>query len=266
MSDTEQISEDDARQCLDAVCAVASLHTDIIIAVPKGGGAARPASCLHLEFKGRPLVVTCEHVLEHDHDYFTNPKRLQTNMVEESRYKAASLSFLGSSPDLDLAVFDGVGVIQPESGKQTYRSNRSEWFSRDRLSPPDGTAVFLYGLLGNKTKGHQYADGLVYMQAPIYTGIGPLVEVTDNEMIGDFAEKKFLVLNDQAFPHLAGERPTGGVRDLVGTSGSGLWMILDKAPSLAAIVVGRRQSPTGTHLVRATPAWSLLAWLETLLD
>ncbi|WP_437743962.1 hypothetical protein WME73_02475 [Sorangium sp. So ce302] len=261
-----QISDDEAQRLLEFVCATARAHTDVILVVPKDGGDAALASCIHIDWNGRRLVLTCNHALRAEHAYFTSPTRVQNSVIDENtRYQVHSLRFLSATQDLDIAVFEGTDANDTGSGKTPYVLADSSWFAPEKLDASEGVAAFIYGLLGNKARGHQYPDGLVYLEAPIYTGLGPLVQVVERELVADMAEKRIVTLNDKDFPQLKGEVATGGVRDLQGSSGSGLWMVLDRQPCLLGIVLGRNPSPAGTHLIRATPIWSVRRWLEQAL-
>jgi hypothetical protein len=42
-------------------------------------------------------------------------------------------------------------------------------------------------------------------------------------------------------------------------------MILDHEACLAGVVLGREPSRVDEHLLRVTPVWSLLAWLDEVL-
>lgn len=263
--ETIVITNEDAKALLHRASDVARRHTDVVLAVAKESGETSMASCVHVEFQGYQLLLTCAHVLRLEHMYFSNPKRLSLDQIDEEKYEVSSLRLLGHSPTFDLAVFDGTGLIQPESGKEPYPIARSDWFSQKRLQSQLGTAAFIYGLLGSASRVHQYPDGLVYLQAPMYTGMGPLVDVVQNEMVGDFAEKSLLILNDKSFPQLTGQQATGGLREIGGVSGSGMWMTFDGVQTLVGLVLGRRASSPGTHHVRATPIWTIREWLDTII-
>jgi hypothetical protein len=181
---------------------------------------------------------------------------------DESPHQVTELTLLDWSEELDLAVFSGAGLDLGASKKLRYLMSKSDWCTRKRFQDEIGLATCLYGLWGEKTRGHIYEDGLVYLNAPIYTAVGPLTQVTEHELIADMAEKELLFRND-ANPVIKGTALTGGARDITGTSGSGLWFMLDKEPTALGMVLGRADPcPPGTHLMRFTPVWSVRAWLS----
>ncbi len=257
----EPIPEGEALLALQLVSGTAAVHTDVLMYGAPGSGNVGLASCLHVRRGGRDLVVTCHHVAATAPACFTTPRRLVKDMVEEGdRRKVQQLTMITSSKELDLALFEGATLDLAAAGRSRYDLTKSAWFTERRLTP-DGTAGFIYGLWGEKASVCSYPDGLVYVNAPIYSGVGPIVGVEERLLVVDVAEIKFLYLSDR----FKKETPTGGVRELHGISGSGLWMILDHQVCLAGVVLGRKPKRDGEHLIRVTPAWALVTWLDHVL-
>lgn len=254
------LSRTEIQILFDAAISAAATHTDIVLRVPAAGGDGGLASCVHLDAFGRKVAVSCHHVLRDEHVYFTGPVR-NTNTIDESKkYQVSSLPLIASDATLDLAVFDAEKVEHHETGKQRYSIASSDWFTAENLAP-NGTASFLYGLWAKRAKGFQYPDGLVTLDAPMYAAMGPVVDVAETSIVADMAEVEFLKVHER----FSAERPTGGVRDLYGVSGSGLWMFLDKQVCLVGIVLGRKDGASDQHLIRVTPVWALARWLREVL-
>lgn len=256
-------TKEEARALQAIVNPVAKDHTDIVLRVPRVDENCGIASGVHVDFQDRKLLVSCHHVLKPEHDYFSCAQRLERDIVDDaSPYRVSPLVLLDWSEELDLAVFDTTSVDLSHSKKRRYNLSNSGWLTFDRCRGDVGLAAFLYGLWGEKARRHVYEDGLVYLNAPIYTAIGPVTRIDPTLIIADMAEKELLYRND-AISAVRGTELTGGMRDLTGTSGSGLWIVAGKAPALFGLVLGRVDPcPPGTHLMRFTPVWALLDWLS----
>lgn len=257
------ISDEEAAAFLDGAVAGARLYTDVMLSVPKDGGEAGLSSCVHVKLGARHLVVTCNHVLADGHVYFTAPQRTASDMVseEQAQTTVTSVNLMARNEQLDLAVFDGSGLDLEGTGKCLYPLEQSNWFSVENLKP-DGTAAFIYGVWGGKAKLFQYPDKLVYLDAPIYTALGPVVSAKQDSVVADMSEAKIV----RAGERFKDEAATGGSRPLHGISGSGLWMLLDKSVCLAGVVLGSKGNAPTKHLIRTTPVWALRSWLEDVLN
>jgi len=149
------------------------------------------------------------------------------------------------------------------SPKVAYDLSRSDVITEEFLAAEIGTASFILGVWGEETRAFPYPDGLLYLEDPLYSCVGPLVEVGPRAIVADMAEKEIL-LRTQKLPRLANVVATGGRRDLSGISGSGLWMLRQARPVLVGIVLGPNEGEPDQHLIRATPAWVLREWINEL--
>jgi hypothetical protein len=127
-----------------------------------------------------------------------------------------------------------------------------------------GLASFIYGVLGKQTSGFVYPDGLAYMEVITYSGLGPIVEVTENLVVTDHAEKQSLREGEPVISRIKNIVPTGGYRDISGCSGSGLW-IMTTEPILVGILCRPRAADSDKHLIEFTPVWHLLKLADEIL-
>jgi len=241
-------------------------HTDSVLLRDKTTGKCGLGSCVYIEWKGLPYAVSCHHVLNANREYFTGAKRLTKPMIEEGDSHAVPpLHLIDSNKTVDLALFDLNGLSLPTIPKQSYSLGENQ-ISLKKTEQNLGTAAFIHGVPGFSARVFQYPDGSVYADIPVYSAWGPIVEVSGEAIVVDFAEREVSELNDKDFPHLKDLKPTGGTRDLGGMSGSGLWVIGGDRFHLAGILLGpaEENQPETQHLIRFTPVWRLIGWLEGL--
>lgn len=229
-------------------------------------GACGLASCIYVEWNGTPYAISCHHVLEEKREYIAGAKRVTGKTIdEEDSHAVAPLSLIGSDKSLDLALFDLNGLTLSSIPKQAHPLAQSR-IDFERAKRNLQTVAFIHAVPGFGSRGIQYEDGLVFMQSPIYSAYGPIVEVSEDLIVADFAERELGELNVKDFPHLRDFTPTGGARDLSGMSGSGLWVFCTGGFALAGVLLGpeKNNDPKSQHLIRFTPIWKLVQWLEYL--
>lgn len=241
--------------------------TDSMLLRDTKTGACGMASCLYIEWERRFYAVSCHHVLSEGREYIAGAKRLRGATIdEEDSHAVAPLQLIHWDADLDLALFDLNGLSLPSIPKQAYPVAESR-FNLEKTKENLSCVAFIHAVPGFAAKGTQYPqDGLVFMECPIYSAYGPLVDATDAVVVADFAEVEMSELNVADFPHLRDFTPSGGTRDLSGISGSGLWVICEERFQLLGVFLGSdpRNDPTTQHLIRFTPIWKVLSWLESL--
>lgn len=241
-------------------------HTDSVLVV-NADGRAGFASCVLLEVSGRAVAVTCEHVLKAGATYFIGPHRLETDRVRDDVGAPVSAArLLARNKTADVALFEIPGDAPIQRGKQPYPLARSLPITEELVAANLGTAGFICGLFGTGSSGHQYPDGVVYTNTPFYSAVGPVKSCTRDQIVVDCAEKDLLFKNDAAFPQLRDIVPTGGMRELKGISGSGLWFRGGDRIELGGIVLGRKDGDDRQeHLIRVTPVWVLREWTDVEL-
>ncbi len=243
-------------------------HTDIVLVVDtKKSVAAGLASCVLIRAGRKQWAISCHHVLEPNAAYFIGPGRLERDLIpEEPPARVLAARLVASDEDLDLALFEIKNDMPAARSKESYDLRASAAISHDgiRRNLELGVTAFLCGLYARRSRIKPYPDGLLYLQAPLYSALGPLVSVDKVRVVGDFAEKELLFVNDTAFPQLKGAKPTGGPRRVHGISGSGMWVMGSGRMHLLGIVGGRDPGSRGEHLIHATPVWALRSWLHSV--
>lgn len=240
--------------------------TDSVLLRNTDTGACGLASCVYIEWKGASYAISCHHILAEDREYIAGAKRLTSKIISENDSHAVGpIELVASDKDKDLALFALGGIDLPSIPKQTYDlSNSLPNF--DGTTKEIGTLSFIHAVPGFAMKGTQYEDGLVFLKCPIYAAYGPIVDVSENVIVGDFAEQELVEINLKDFPELTDFKANGGTRDLSGMSGSGLWVICEKRFILLGILLGPTadNKPESEHRIRFTPIWKVIEWLETL--
>lgn len=243
------------------------VFTDSMLLRNTETGACGLASCTYIEWSGRAYALSCHHVLAEQREYLAGAKRLSGGTIDEAgSQEVAPLIPVQSDKGLDLALFDLNGLALPSIPKQAYPLADSQ-LNLEKAQKNLRCVSFIHAAPGFATRGHQYPqDGLVFMQCPIYSAYGPILEATDDVIVADFAEAELNELNAEVFPHLRDFTPNGGTRNLSGMSGSGLWVICDGRFKLLGVLLGLdlRNDPATQHLIRFTPIWQVTAWLESL--
>lgn len=243
-----------------------SAFTDSMLLRDTSDGACGLASCLYIEWKGKVYALSCHHVLAESRKYISGAKRLQKNVIDESDTQGVRpFKLIAENDTLDLALFslEGLDISTiPKSAYELSDNAIDSQLAAENLQ----TVSFIHAVAGFGAKGTQYEDGLVYMSLPIYSAYGPIVEVSENLIVADFAEKELIELNEKDFPKLKDFQPTQGTRDLSGMSGSGLWVIGGDRFVLLGILLGPTEDndPETEHKIRFTPIWKVGSWLESL--
>lgn len=243
-------------------------HTDLLLVRDQITGACSQASCLYVTFQGNEYEVSCDHVLKPNADYFTGAKRLVNPRIDEGdSHGVPPIRLIGSSASMDLAVFDRSGLDLQKVPATSYDLDANP-ITFECAARNENVLSFIYGVAGFAAEGLQCPDGLVFVNAPIYTAHGPIKSVNEDLIVGDFAEAELVALNAKHFPKIADFKPTGGARHLGGMSGSGLWVHADERFHLAGVLLGADSEfdRTKEHLIRFTPVWRLKEWLKEVAD
>lgn len=212
------------------------------------------------------LIVTCEHVINKGQERYCGAGRLERPSVPDNpkQHAVGPAKLVATNVGADLALLKNGSISYSGSQKTYYDLNRSNFVSENHMQSQLGTASFILGYWGEMGRAYAYEDGLFYLEAPLYSAIGPLCKVNVNELLANIAEKEVLFKNVKDFPQIAPHVPSGGARDLSGISGSGLWMMTQGRPVLVGIVLGRSHGTADQHLIRVTPIWVLRDWMNSL--
>jgi hypothetical protein len=242
-------------------------HTDIVLIREMTTGQCGQASCIFVSYHGMKYAVSCRHILKPNSECFTGARRVQTDQIPDGAYNDVPPLKLArqSQPD-DLAIFTHDGLRASEIPKVHYAA--------DHLTVNYGAMIknvrpcsFILGAPGAFTRGTQWKeDGLVYLEADLYTAYGPIVSVTENRIVANFAETELIYLNENS-KRMQGFVPTEGARDLSGMSGSGLWVYATNRFHLAGILIGRVKGSdtTSAHLIEFSPIWKVRELLISVL-
>jgi hypothetical protein len=240
--------------------------TDSILLRNTDTGACGVASCIYVDWKGISYAVSCHHILAKDLEYITGAKRLTSKIIPENdSHAVAPIELFDSDKDLDLALFTLNGINLPSIPKLAYALDDNH-FNSEHVAKHVGAVSFIHAVPGFTLKGHQYEDGLVLLKCPIYAAYGPIIEVSEDLIVGDFAEQEMIEINLKDCPELKDFKANGGTRNLSGMSGSGLWVICEERFVLLGILLGATadNKPESEHRIRFTPIWKVIAWLKSL--
>lgn len=241
--------------------------TDSVLRRDVESGACGMASCIYVDWEGTTYALSCRHFLREGSEYYTGAKLVGSGPMKEGDFnEIAPLELLHSDADFDLSLFGLNGLALASIPKQAYPL-KAKPLTLEEAQQSLRCVSFIHAVPGFAAKGTQYPqDGLVFMQRPIYSAYGPILEVTESLIVGDFAEKKLLERNEKDFPHLKDVEPTGGTRDLSGMSGSGLWVVCEDGFRLLGILLGaaKDNQPDIEHRIRFTPIWKVIDWLDSL--
>ncbi len=262
------MNTDEAKSLTAKLAACAAQHTDIIIALtqPENGRSQCKGfgSTVHLSYGSREFSVTCSHVAKEDCLYFTNPKHLPKPMIPEGEHGSVrNIEVLVRCVSRDLAILESSCLPMTAHSKSRYPLEKSRVVTKDLLLKHSGLASLVYGVWGNMTVGFNYPDGLSYAEVVTYTALGPIVSVTDDEIICDITEKNDLRQGTPTLERIKCVTPTGGSRDISGCSGCGVWIMGDE-PVLAATLLGPKEATGDKHLVRCTPVWHTIRLIEDI--
>lgn len=243
----------------------AGKHTDVILLFDSNGKSKGIASSVHVKHRGVSYLLTADHSLAGVASVFSSPKRLDRKMVEGNSIPTPAMPVLLRDQELDIAVLDSSQLPIEQADKERLDITHAGLASQEVLSANLGTLSYIHGVFGRSVEGCQYDDGLVYMEIPLYVGLGPMTTVLEHTIIADFAEKELLAKNTAAFPKLSGLSLTHGPRDIHGCSGSGLWMKSTRAIELVGIMRGRDpNNRADQHLIRFCPIWKIRSLIESL--
>lgn len=231
-----------------------------------GAKAASFGSCIHLLYKGKKITVTCDHVAKQNSDYITSPKQVPgTCLPVQPDGFSRDLVRIDSSSSLDLAIFQYTDDPDQNVPLERYNLERSQVINKQTI--PVGLLSYIHGAWGEYSPMHQYTDGLLYHEIQIYSAFGPITSIRDDLLVGDFAEKEFVDgPSDEVKKRVPNFKLTGGHRDIQGCSGSGLWALNGEDVFLLGILLGRIDSAHNEHLIRFTPVWKVIDFVDSIFS
>lgn len=240
--------------------------TDSVLLRSTDTGACGLGSCVYIEWMGTAYAISCQHILAENREYITGAKRLTSNIISENdSHAVAPIELIDSDKTFDLALFTLGGIDLPSIPKRAYALGEN-LLNSENTAKSVGSVSFIHAVPGFTLKAGQYEDGLVFLKCPIYAACGPIVEVSEDLIVGDFAEQELIEINLKDCPELKDFQPNGGTRDLSGMSGSGLWVICGDRFVLLGILLGSTadNKTASEHRIRFTPIWKVIAWLKSL--
>lgn len=170
------------------------------------------------------------------------------------------------SEPFDLAIFQHDDDVSQNSPNHWYELSKSSIFSEQ--SDLVDLLSYIHGVWGESSSMYQHPlSGLLDYFLQSYTGFGPIIEVSGKEIIADFAEKEFVEEpSEEVKKRIPDFELSGGVRDISGCSGSGLWVHTKEGVRLLGILLGRKEGRSDEHLIRFTPVWKLIEFVEDNFD
>lgn len=262
-------SEQELSSAIRIVRQQAPAHTGFIIGrrVKERKVEFDGASCVYIQHRSHVCAVTCEHVVRFTDSLYILliPQSPKPALIDLQTKTVAPAKLLLTNPELDLAVLDISSVDFQAAGKSPYALQRSAFVDEDWAKEElIGTASFIYGAWGNFVRRMPFGESNMFVETPFYSAGGPIVAVTKTTIIADFSENRELFRNTADFPQLKAVRISGGSRDLSGTSGSGLWVVVENQVCLVGILKGAEEK-VGDPRIRFIPVWQLRGMLERSL-
>jgi len=263
MGDSHSIATE-AAKLIGIAGTVVPKHTARVVCVQfrsTGHTVVSAGSGLYVRYADDSLVLTCWHVIK-GLPYVVVPSLKTNTPMGAKPVENGPALYVDHSADLDLAIFK----LPPEQtleDKTYYSLTDSSAVTFDRVSRNFGSLAVMCGAWGKMSDFLQLRKGALFVSTPLYIGGGPIVSATDNEIVVSFNERGQIFKNVADFEQLSGVSATGASRDLSGTSGSGLWVWLDKKWVLAGVLVGPRTA-VGDPEIRFRPIWKAREWLSSL--
>jgi len=260
------ITDQEAKVILDEVRIVAQTCTDTLIRIDQSDQLSGVGSCIYIISPNKKAIwgVTCNHVLKEDEKYFIGAKRLEEPKIPREFHTVPEINIIKRSSEDDLVFFDTTGINLSAAKKGPIDIFQSSTITLDRIKRNLKNAMVISGVPGLFAEFTAVASDSIYSELPLYTAIGPVVEVDETTLIGDFTEKKILFKNTSDFPKLENEQATGGSRDLRGMSGSGGWIRTSEGILVAGILAGPKQATDTIHLIRFVPVWKVISALKQI--
>jgi len=252
-----------------AACNEAVAYTDTVLCLTATDSQGTPShigSCVFANFGGVTVAITCAHVLRDTKALWCGLPRIDEPVLpSQPAPQLAPAPVIDSDEALDLAILDATGVDLGLCRKKPYSLALSDPITPDAMKRNFGTLSVICGTWGEKVEiyANSATQGLV--EIPLYAAAGPIHDIRDDLIIGDYAEVTVLSSNVAAFPQLGALQLTGGSRWLGGTSGSGLWVTHAGECLLAGILLGPLPSQSNQQLIRFRPVWQLRDWLDSVI-
>ncbi len=261
------VSDEEAKQVLNEVRKVAQPSTDTLIRFDDSGTLVGLGSCLYVLSRDgkRSIGVTCNHVLKDGTKYFVGAERLDKPMIPRSElHEVPAVKVIQRFPQHDLAFFDLDGIDLSVAKKSAIDLSSASAITSELLRRNLSNAMVIFGVPGYLAEFTKVDSSSIYAELPIYTALGPLVDVDEDSLIGDFTEKKLLFANTAAFPKLEGDQATVGSRDLSGMSGSGGWIKSIDGIRVIGILARPKEATESRHVIQFVPIWKVISSLNEI--
>ena len=259
---------DDVEKKAIAACNAVVAHTDTVLCLRTAdtqGTPSRVGSCVFMSLDGVTVAIRCAHVVRDTKAVWCGLPRIDKPvMPSQPAPQLAPAAVVDSDDALDLAILDATRVDLGLCRKNPYSLTRSDPITPDAMKGNCGTLSVICGTWGERVEIYANSAKQGLVEIPLYAAAGPIHEVRDELIVGDYAEVKVLSRNVAAFPQLKSVQLTGGSRWLGGTSGSGLWVTHTGQHLLAGILLGPVPGQANQQLIRFTPIWKLREWLNSV--
>ena len=234
----------------------ADAHTTQVLSI-KEDGTYGYGNGLNIDFKGTVCLITCEHVVRRAKYVFANPVPVSGPIPRtEQDGKRYSCNIITADHLSDIAVLN-YSRTKDMVNITPYNLSDQPDYTSQIVNNHIGLAVYIYGLPGFNKEIINLNDGQIMTDCLTYTAGGGITKVSNEWIQGDFAEKE---IGNDSLTDLDGNelQLTGGVRDISGMSGSGIWCFnQDNKLNLLGLLSRKDvlNIDIDQHLINCVPIW-----------
>lgn len=234
----------------------ADAYTTQVLSI-KEDGTCGYGNGLHIEFKGTVRLITCEHVVRRAKHVFANPAPISGPIPRaEQDGKRYSCNIVTADRQSDIAVLN-YSRTEDMVNITPYNLNGQPNYTNQIVNDHIGLAAYIHGVPGFNKDVINFSDGKIMTNCLTYTAAGGISKVSNELIQGDFAEKE---IGNDPLTDLDGNvlQLTGGVRDISGMSGSGLWCFnQDNKLNLLGLLSYKDDLniDIDQHLINCVPIW-----------
>ena len=230
-------------------------------------------SCVFVSLNGRKFAVTCAHVLRG-----SGSSLIGASVVRDAAPPlgtpgtARSVSPTDTDERADLAAFEMNWFDPAAASKESYRLDGDvSPIGFEVVSRNLGTASFIGAVPGagaglGAGLHAPPSPGVLVTESPVYSAYGPIVGVTDDLIVANFAERANLAPPAGSSGMSSPITLSGGARDIRGMSGSGLWGKGKTGPVLLGILLRKASDNDdgAEHRICFRPIWKVVEWLSAI--
>lgn len=212
---------------------------------------------INVEFDGEVYLITCEHVVRRAKYVFVNPVPVSGPVPQsEQDGKRYPCNIVMADQSSDVAVLR-YSRTADMAGITPYNLSDQPAYTNEIVTNHIGLAVYIHGLPGFNAEIIKLNKNKIMTNCLTYTAVGGIIEVSNEWIQGDFAEKE---LGNDPLTDLDGNelKLTGGARDISGMSGSGIWCFnQNNKYNLLGLLSGpdSLNIDKEQHLINCVPIW-----------